>query len=184
MNRGEDRGHRAPRFRDSQAAKDLRRAWERNPWAVVLLGVVVLVVVVSAFSSVTGSEGDSYDPSSGTVDSESEASYDSPVDETSAFVQDCIDRWNQAGHIGRGAIKARMSTYQVYVSVGPSADFPDQCLVTVAENTTGRALQFTERQPGDWMPTGSSGTTADLDAQTKDWNATPNPDGTLTREGL
>ncbi len=82
---------------------------------------------------------------------------------------------------------------QAYVSVGPSADFPDQCLVTVGAGSYGGFTQFakvpggppppppteSENLPtGGWEPIGN-GDVSQLDRQTKDWNATPNSDGSL-----
>jgi hypothetical protein len=180
MSRDEDR--RSGPLR-SQAAEDLRRVSTNNPVSIVLIAVVVLLALGVGVSEIGGGGEES-------VDGGGEESVDeAPMAETGAsdpdvgdpFVERCVDSWNRTSDQGKRGTSSFGQAGRVYASVYPSADFPDQCLVTVTVSAGGGPIvqQWSENRPGLWVPGGGPPLDA-LSPETKDWNVTANPDGTLS----
>ena len=168
------RGERAPGLRHSQAAKDFKRAWERSPLTLILLGAVVLITVVGLVSRVgDGPRVSREATASGTATP--------PVSSADAR-RACIDSWNHPANDDEfPSALGQQQGESLYVSIGPSADFPDRCLLTVAA-PDGLALQFHGDLSGNWGGMGSTRVET-LDETTKDWNASAQPDGSLAVGG-
>lgn len=106
--------------------------------------------------------------------------------------QRCIDKWNsdtsESEGPGSTAVTVLAGTTggasDLYVSVGYAEDFPDKCLVTVADSRSNMASQFTETsgegpEVGDWSsPTRVS--VSALDDTTKEFNASIDVQGELS----
>ncbi len=142
--------------------------------ATVLIGLVVIVLI----AEVAGNGGEDLE-SGGGQDLESEQAAEPVSDPAADFIASCVTAWNQ--NLSRAMLVARDE--QIYASVGPSADFPDQCLVTLAwpnMGMAGWARQYTKLPGEDWRPGGTTEDLGTLDAQTKDWNVTAQPNGKLS----
>jgi hypothetical protein len=174
MTPDENRRHgRRPGPRRSQAAEDLKGAWRRNPGALVLLGLVLLLVVGVGLSQAGGGEA--------VIEDSSAEETATSASEGDPFVESCVESWNKASDQGKRGTASFAQFGKTYASVGPAQDFPDQCLVTVTSIGTGGPVvqQWSGQRPGPWVPGGNPPLDT-LSAETKDWNVTVNPDGTLS----
>jgi len=122
--------------------------------------------VVALASALFGSTGET---SQGAGDTETTTGSTEPgVDnDTYSVTESCIATWNAQGadelpiDTVSGYVEAGK---RVYVSVGPSADFPDQCLVTMAEGGF-HAIQW-QHDGREWRQV-ANGDVQSLDSTTK-----------------
>lgn len=99
-------------------------------------------------------------------------------------LQRCVDSWNAAARSGQGSNanfgKLWLGPTEKYAAVGFSADFPDRCLVTLADPDLDGAAQFQESGEGGWLMTGDTATPSDIPESAKRWNATRAGEGSLS----
>lgn len=132
-----------------------------------LIGVLALLGIVGLVSL----------SNSGSRDEEPLAE-NPPATAAEAPEQGCIDKWN-ASSSDRNFGRQWLGGDKLYAAVGFSADFPDRCLVTLASpDMGGQATQIQEAN-GMWVWEGNSSPES-VPESAKQWNATREPDGTLT----
>lgn len=89
--------------------------------------------------------------------------------------QRCINLWKSGLNTGRSEAISLASVGRVYASVGFAADYPDECLVTLASPVIS-GMQFVETNNG-YAPTASIDP-GDLPSGVT-WNAVPDSEGNL-----
>lgn len=87
-----------------------------------------------------------------------------------AFRVACLSRWNSAEHGGRDEVAA-IAQDAIYVHVGPNPEFPDKCLVTIADSTSGYVYQYREASEADGEPFVRSCARCGLSPSAFEWNA-------------
>lgn len=141
---------------------------------VAVLGAVVLGMLM------IGSTGVGSDSASASTAANDLSGFDSG----SAFVEQCVRRWNVEDGLGwQGQTQIVTGQGRAYVSVGSAADYPDQCLVTVASPAMRTAMQFvsggSSSTGGDYgLPHMIDG--ANLDPSLTNWNASIDSQGRLS----
>lgn len=150
------------------------RDWwnRRTPREKVLIPVVAALAICGIAIAAAGSGGGGKaDP----ADDSTEVTVNAgPPPE-----QGCIDSWNATppeDNFGKTWIQLEEETY---AAVGFSADFPDQCLVTLAVPRIDQATQVQETNPGEWTWQGNS-SVSQIPVSAKQWNATRSSDGSLS----
>lgn len=85
----------------------------------------------------------------------------------------CVAAWNASDNGWRSQLAALGRSQTVYVAVGFSREYPDQCLVAMGvPGMFDQAwVQSGGTGSGGWVPTGLSNVPV--------WNATPHVDGTI-----
>jgi len=138
----------------------------------IALGLLFAAVVLVS----TGC-GDEKSSSSSNPDEAHEAESEPPAEAR------CFAAWNESeNNLGTRVASSYARQGTVYVNVGLDDTF-GRCLVTLAVPDFDTAQQFSESSGqnsamGAFVP-GASGTTSDLPASVKGWNATVDSDGSL-----
>lgn len=159
-------------FRDSPAAADLRR----HKGVVALAAGVILLLIMSV--TIAGGSNEPGETETGDPVGVSSEDESATAEFESSPTQVCMAQWNQFSK-EKGLLTSIDGQGRTYASIGPSADFPDECLLTVAQ-TTGYVIQFQGGGEGKpWGTLANDPTLAGLDPVTKQWNAAIGPDGTL-----
>jgi hypothetical protein len=182
---------------DSQPkAQDQSPGWSlahvSTPVKAALVGVPVALVAIFLAAWLIKSIDIPLVGSGGASTSRAADGGPSLADLETDFANHCIALWNGRSNQADRETVANLdySTEEAplyYVSVGPSATFPDKCLVTVASPSSNRAYQFVEGAQGSnvagfgifGLPV-FEGSPGQLDASVTNWNATADGEGIVT----
>jgi len=168
-------GHRATP-EPYEAAKKLRVGpITLGRWEVIAILAVIALILVIGLTTVIAGRGDSNQHASTQV-----------VVAPPSAAQLCATKWNGStdsfSTTSKQMVRAISQTggqaTTLYVSAGFSADFPDRCLVTVANPDVGNVVQFTETSQGGFRLSGT-GRVSDVPDSAKQWNATMTSDGVM-----
>jgi hypothetical protein len=177
-------------------AQDKSRSWSfarlSTPVKAALVGIPVALVAIFVAAWLVKSIDIPLVGSSGSSTPRAADGGPSLTDLENESTRRCIALWNGRLNQADRETVANLdySTEDAplyYVSVGPSATFPDKCLFTVASPTTNRAFQFVEGAEGSniagfgifGLPV-FEGSPSELDASVTNWNATADGDGNVT----
>ncbi len=140
-----------------------------------VLGVAILAVVAAIILALGGGGSGQSSPSGREVGTVPAGSHPE---------QRCVDNWNKPENLGHQLVRAHLraahgQNTSVNVSVGFSAEYPDRCLIVVSAFEGRQNSEFLEGGGIPGLPYSVSNPNR-LSPSEENWNASANPDGTLT----